>query len=499
MTRIVEGDSTDRIHPVVWILIGSGFASILALCVGIWFGPSRDNTEINRGLASQSALSTPTQSPPSLEIGMEDDTVDQGSDQDFDRFSKIVTPAANAHTVAIDNGSSSKSAEGVGPVHPKIQRLTSEEIDKATQPAVVTLRATTSQGGKAGSGFVIDDLGVIATNYHVIRGANQMTAAFSDGSESAIDGFLAFDPEHDLALVHTKTTPKGLRPLHLADSLPDKGAEVFVFGAPIGLSGTMSRGNVSAIRSGAEIARIPEASQFYSGAKYANAMSWIQISAPISHGNSGGPVILENGDVVGVSTWTLPQGQNLNFAVPATYLSVLFQVRSKKTRDLAELPAQKDVIASLQPTKEDNDSKILRFVSLQHELDRLSLRLLSINQDSSSIEHDGATLQRNRDAAEANGWKTEALYEKSIAELNSLAYAIRRAGGIPSNVSDFVNLQNYASNLKTSGAQLLFLVQKLQTQINYLAELKSSKVQERLQVESQMQSLRSDVQTALQP
>jgi S1-C subfamily serine protease len=158
-----------------------------------------------------------------------------------------------------------------------------------------------------GSGFFIAE-GVIATNAHVIEGAGSGSAKLVGATQTfPILGILAIDHHADLALIEVSAVAPAL---HLSDAqMPVVGDSVYVIGNPLGLEGTFSQGIVSGIRT-------------------TGTDSLIQMTAPISPGSSGGPVLDGAGDVVGVSVATFKEGQNLNLAVPVSYLAHLFEIRS---------------------------------------------------------------------------------------------------------------------------------------------------------------------------
>ncbi len=154
-----------------------------------------------------------------------------------------------------------------------------------------------------GSGFFVRP-GIIATNVHVIRGAATGYAKLI-GRETKLEivGVVGLDSAHDLALL--SIAGGAAPPLSVGDSgSMHVGDEVYAVGNPEGLEGTFSDGIVSGIRKiGGE--------------------RLLQITAPISPGSSGGPVLNANGKVVGVAVATFRGGQNLNFAIPSAYLSTL--------------------------------------------------------------------------------------------------------------------------------------------------------------------------------
>jgi hypothetical protein len=178
-------------------------------------------------------------------------------------------------------------------------------ITRRASPAVITLNTYNPAGRKTGlgSGFFLAD-GRIATNRHVVEGAARVEAVTQDERVlgSATFAEAVGGPTADLAILPRVTNPPAT--LQLAQGLPEAGEAVIVIGAPEGLSNTVSTGIVSAIR------RI-------------GGRTLVQITAPISHGSSGGPVLNSRGQVIGVSVSVLSEGQNLNFAVPVTELTRL--------------------------------------------------------------------------------------------------------------------------------------------------------------------------------
>ena len=166
-----------------------------------------------------------------------------------------------------------------------------------------------------GSGFFVRD-NLIATNYHVIEGAARGTAKLvAQFSTYTIEGVTATDKMNDLALL--KVMVSGIKPLPLGDSDDVKiGETVYVAGNPKGLEGTFSNGIISSRRD-----------------QYTKER--LQMTAPISPGSSGGPVLNSKGEVIGISFMTLVGGQNLNFAIPSRYLTELLP-ESTPAKPLAE-------------------------------------------------------------------------------------------------------------------------------------------------------------------
>lgn len=184
-------------------------------------------------------------------------------------------------------------------------------LAERTKPAVVLLTVEDATGNKigTGTGFFVSKDGRVVTNHHVIEGAAAVTATLSDGSKRKIEGSLADDAENDIAIL--KMEGRDLPALSLGDSSKIKpGDEVVVIGSPLGLSGTLTVGIVSAIRAQG----LPSEDD----KPVEKARSWgIQISAAISPGSSGSPVMKRDGEVVAVAVGTLVgQAQSLNFGVP---------------------------------------------------------------------------------------------------------------------------------------------------------------------------------------
>jgi hypothetical protein len=151
-----------------------------------------------------------------------------------------------------------------------------------------------------GSGFFIDN-GVIASNLHVIEGASRGYAKLVGiDTKFDINGIIAIDRERDLVLMQVTGTNTPSLPLGNSDDV-QTGETVFAVGNPQGLEGTFSQGIISSIRN-------------------VRSDKILQITAPISPGSSGGPVLNQNGEVIGVSVATFRSGQNLNFAIPANYI-----------------------------------------------------------------------------------------------------------------------------------------------------------------------------------
>ena len=197
--------------------------------------------------------------------------------------------------------------------------LSAEDIAQKALAATVYLEMQDKNGKTLGigSGFFVQP-NLIATNYHVIEGAAKGTAKLvGKYTTYNIEGVTTTDKVNDLALL--KVTAYGIKPLSLGDSDTVRiGETVYVAGNPKGLEGTFSDGIISSRRD-----------------KYAKES--LQMTAPISPGSSGGPVLNRKGEVIGVSFAGHPalDAQNLNFAIPSKYLKKLLK-QSKLAKPLSQ-------------------------------------------------------------------------------------------------------------------------------------------------------------------
>jgi regulator of sirC expression with transglutaminase-like and TPR domain len=156
-----------------------------------------------------------------------------------------------------------------------------------------------------GSGFVMREDGLIATNKHVIGEARRIQIETSDGEKHDVIEVFASDVHLDLAIV--RIAKKGLKPLELGDSSQVKqGQRMVAMGNPQGLDFSVVEGVVSAVRE-------------------VNENEMIQVAMPIERGNSGGPLLDMNGRVLGLLTMKSMRTDNLGFAMPVNQLKVIFE------------------------------------------------------------------------------------------------------------------------------------------------------------------------------
>ena len=207
------------------------------------------------------------------------------------------------------------------------RQVTVADVVRHSRDAVVQIVVSDQSGNEVslGSGFIVSADGKVVTNYHVIRNAYSGVVKLANGSFFPVEGVLAADTDKDLAIL--KVEGKKLPFLNIAPTLDlHVGDQVVAIGSPLGLEGTVSDGIVSALR------------------EEAPGKDWIQTTAQVSHGNSGGPLLDMRGNVVGVITWgiSLQEGQNLNFAIPSE------EVKSLLGKSAEVLPLN-SLLGSAQP------------------------------------------------------------------------------------------------------------------------------------------------------
>jgi Trypsin-like peptidase domain len=173
-------------------------------------------------------------------------------------------------------------------------------IAKAANGSIVSIVMSDDRGKPIaqGTGFVATKDGLIVTNYHIIAEGSSAVAKVPDGAIYVLEGVVASDKARDVAIV--KATGKNFRKLMLGNSdQVEVGQEVVAIGNPLSLESTVSNGIVSGIRTEEDL-----------GGKF------LQMTAPISPGSSGGPLFNMAGEVIGITTLYLKGGENLNFAIP---------------------------------------------------------------------------------------------------------------------------------------------------------------------------------------
>lgn len=199
-----------------------------------------------------------------------------------------------------------------------------KDIAQKTFPSValIAMQDAHGQSLSLGSGFILGD-GIIATCFHVIEGASRgYVKLVGQKTRHNITGTVGLDLKRDIVLLAVSGLDGPPLQIGRSDQVA-VGDEVFVVGNPLGLEGTFSQGIVSGIRE-VGLDRL------------------FQITAPISPGSSGGPVLNKDGDLVGIAAATFEGGQNLNFAIPSSNLKSLLQEIKTPTPLQAQKRSQKE-------------------------------------------------------------------------------------------------------------------------------------------------------------
>jgi S1-C subfamily serine protease len=307
------------------------------------------------------------------------------------------------------------------------------------------------------------------TNYHVIEGANSVSVTFPNGSQPKVLGYTAIAPGADLALLRVDTWGIEASPLSMAPDRPAKGEQVLTFGSPVGFTGTVSEGIISALRQAHEVRDVIGENSFRAFGFHLDT-HWIQTTAAISPGNSGGPLVNMKGEVVGINTWTSLKGQNVNFAIAAPFAWKLAET-SSETLPLSSLPVPRDTsgvakyereliadaeaakaesagVAALRDIADAEKAKVAELKRLreaaiaaaekaratediQQQLSRLNDLMNTVRLQVSVVEADGAALtaQRNRSLAAGKavfvtGSQIKARIRGYQQQISNLNYAI---------------------------------------------------------------------------
>jgi tetratricopeptide (TPR) repeat protein len=289
------------------------------------------------------------------------------------------------------------------------------------------------------SGFLVANKRIV-TNAHVVERGNIVV----DLGQARIPATLEkIDRNNDLALLSVQAELRA-PPLKLSDTTPIPGETVFAIGNPEGLQKTISHGVSSGVR------------QF-------EGQTLLQVSTPISHGSSGGPVFNAQGDVVGVTVGALKNGQNLNFAVPVAILRT-FLTGSKSTESVADILKR---IASLKSQESEDTYSAEPDSSWQKrrsQIDDLLTRASSLAwQDPGSlIEVSESALYEDNAIVESSARRSLALKETPEAHiLLSKALQNRAIFAEPQQKTELLkdaegNARSAVSTSKTPTAEIYY-------------------------------------------
>ncbi len=197
---------------------------------------------------------------------------------------------------------------------------------KKIKPSVVVVFAYDNKGEflQLGSGFFISQNGDIITNYHLLYGASSAEIKTSDGKTYPITYIIAGDEQNDIIRLSVDIPSEYVLPLSLSEIIPEIGERIIVYDNPLELEYKVSDGMVFSVK------------------EIFNYDKIIQITAPISPGSNGSPVLNMNGEVIGIATFQMIEGRNLNFAIPSERIASLDLAGEKKTSVGEELFEQEE-------------------------------------------------------------------------------------------------------------------------------------------------------------
>ena len=196
-------------------------------------------------------------------------------------------------------------------------------MNKAAKSVFKLIAYVNGEAYATGSGFVAYTNNLLVTNYHVIEGADRIVAVSDDGDEYTVTQVLTADKTWDYAIL---VFPAGGIPLALAADDPMRGAPCVAIGSPRGMQNTFSAGMISGTYTDPE-----------------TDIKYIQFNAPISSGSSGGALFNDDGEVIGITSWTIRDNnsssatQNMNYAIDIRDITEIYQKhRSDTPVDLAD-------------------------------------------------------------------------------------------------------------------------------------------------------------------
>lgn len=245
--------------------------------------------------------------------------------------------------------------------------LTSAEIYEKCSPAVFYIEIYNASGTAigSGSGFFINGSGMAVTNHHVIDEAASAKAILAGSGETYnISGVYDYDENGDWAIIQVAGSDKVFPTLSISTAPVAGGENIFTIGSPQGLQNSISTGVVS------------NPSRIIEGTEY------IQITAPISPGSSGGALINELGQVIGITSATLESGQSLNFARPISCIT------NANKSILTPLPLkQKPAGATTQPTWSKLKDNLKTYGEYSHEYSTYSFSK-TVDSDYYQVAYD---------------------------------------------------------------------------------------------------------------
>jgi len=306
-------------------------------------------------------------------------------------------------------------------------------LAKKARPAVMLLVVTDAAGKEiaTGTGFLVSADGKLITNFHVIEKAASVIAKAENGGKFEVEGVLAADPKNDLVLLKIKGKDLPFLTLGKSENI-EVGTRIAVIGSPLGLEGTLSEGIVSAVR------------------ELMGNTKLLQVTAAISPGSSGSPVLNSKGEVVGVAVAQLRGGQLLNLAIPSSQASqtlmraavkaspfgrqaqgeALLGLRDRKNR--SQVRSDPDFQACLDSVEIERDLPkaltLAKKLAAKYPSDSDARALLSTVFDAMGFEEDALTTAKEAaelDPSNAWAWFRIGQSSKGKERINALRQAIK--------------------------------------------------------------------------
>lgn len=264
---------------------------------------------------------------------------------------------------------------------------------KQIRPAVVTVTAYDSAGqiSGAGSGFFVSQNRVV-TNYHVLENAIRAEIKTADDKSYPVRGVVAENKTSDLMQLEVEI-PERINPLKVVPAFPEVGERVVVVGSPFGFEQTVSDGIVSSLRLAPGFDTV------------------IQITAPFSPGSSGSPVVNLKGEVVGVASRQMQQGQNLNFAVPGKWVLALSPGKPRPLAEWASSVKKEEPTVLTEPTLE--------------QLGKKGEALLEAGEYEKALSYFEKVAQKNPDIAEV--WANIGSCQAHLGHFEEAIFVTERA------------------------------------------------------------------------
>src|SRR5215510_1683429 len=273
-------------------------------------------------------------------------------------------------------------------------------VARKSLPSVVTVLSFDGDGKQfgIGSGFIVRENGLIVTCYHVIQNASAVEVSNKEIGSYRVKGAVAVDREMDIAVL--KIAAEDLPTVPLGDSSRVKlGQGVVAIGNPKGLTGTISAGLISQIR---------EKDDF----------TWLQTSAPVYPGNSGGPLLNKQGEVIGVVAARVDDGPTLGLALPINYVRKTLQNNAPIKYTIGEVARIEKRIS--EEEKEDRLARVIRencasykdpdgFFSLAVPKDWQAQRDQYWSDDRSTLCYETVIAPKDASLAQLGGYVSEGL------------------------------------------------------------------------------------------